>query len=257
MPTIISHFYNEQYLLPWWLKHHTQIFEHGILINRGSTDKSVAICKKFAPHWEVRNSTCPEFDALEVDREVMRIESEVPGWKMALNTTEFLCIPSRDHFFHSLNVLGHHMYNIRSIFLIDDPKFGYRDPIYNIPLVRQRHHGIFPGVDQPVYTSGRFIHRFENGQYMAGRHLTYHPSVPHPGPALILKFMFSPWNDAMRRRKLQIGPTLSANSIQQSMGVHHLLSAAQLEGAYKHYAASTEDLRYHPEYQRVFGEMQP
>ncbi|MBJ3789276.1 glycosyltransferase family 2 protein, partial [Bacillus sp. OA1] len=43
--TIISHFYNEEYLLPWWLMHHTKIFDHGILINRGSTDRSVEICK--------------------------------------------------------------------------------------------------------------------------------------------------------------------------------------------------------------------
>lgn len=54
--TIISHFYNEEYLLPWWLMHHTKIFDHGILINRGSTDRSVEICKLFAPNWEVRDS---------------------------------------------------------------------------------------------------------------------------------------------------------------------------------------------------------
>ena len=42
-------FYNEEYLLPWWLMHHTKIFDHGILINRGSTDRSVEICKLLAP----------------------------------------------------------------------------------------------------------------------------------------------------------------------------------------------------------------
>ena len=43
--TVISHFYNEEYLLPWWLAHHTKLFDHGILINKGSTDRSVEICK--------------------------------------------------------------------------------------------------------------------------------------------------------------------------------------------------------------------
>ena len=38
-------FYNEEYLLPWWLAHHTKLFDHGILINKGSTDRSVEICK--------------------------------------------------------------------------------------------------------------------------------------------------------------------------------------------------------------------
>ena len=56
--TVISHFYNEEYLLPWWLMHHTKIFDHGILINRGSTDRSVEICKLFAPtgKYEIQDS---------------------------------------------------------------------------------------------------------------------------------------------------------------------------------------------------------
>ncbi|MEW9106591.1 glycosyltransferase family 2 protein, partial [Paenibacillus sp.] len=51
MRILISHFYNEEYLLPWWLKHHAPLFDHGILINRGSTDRSVDICKQLVPHW--------------------------------------------------------------------------------------------------------------------------------------------------------------------------------------------------------------
>ena len=50
--TVISHFYNEEYLLPWWLMHHTKLFDHGILINKGSTDRSAQISKRFAPYWE-------------------------------------------------------------------------------------------------------------------------------------------------------------------------------------------------------------
>jgi hypothetical protein len=46
MKTVISHFYNEEYMLPWWLKHHRQYFDHGILIDYGSTDKSLDIIKK-------------------------------------------------------------------------------------------------------------------------------------------------------------------------------------------------------------------
>ena len=49
--------------------------DRGILINRGSTDRSVEICKLFAPHWEIRDSKVLEFDAVLVDREVMNIEN--------------------------------------------------------------------------------------------------------------------------------------------------------------------------------------
>ncbi len=87
--------------------HHTKLFDHGILINKGSTDRSVEICKKFAPHWEVRDSVNPEFDAYATDHEVMRIEQEVQGWKMILNTTEFLCVQDKKiSFWKSLHELG-------------------------------------------------------------------------------------------------------------------------------------------------------
>ena len=101
MTTLISHFYNEEYLLPWWLMHHTKLFDHGILINRSSTDRSVEICQQYAPHWEIRNSKVLEFDAIQVDHEVMDIEKEVTGWKMTLNTTEFLCCRDKIDFFFS------------------------------------------------------------------------------------------------------------------------------------------------------------
>ncbi len=52
------------------------------LINRGSTDRSVEICKLLAPHWEVRNSRFLEFDPTNTDIEVMEIEREVSGWKI-------------------------------------------------------------------------------------------------------------------------------------------------------------------------------
>ncbi|MCA3390648.1 MAG: glycosyltransferase family 2 protein, partial [Roseomonas sp.] len=40
MRSVICHFFNEAYLLPWWLKHHVPIFDHGVMIDHGSTDGS-------------------------------------------------------------------------------------------------------------------------------------------------------------------------------------------------------------------------
>ena len=50
---VISHFFNEAYLLPWWLEHHRQIFDHGVLIDWSSTDGSADICRQLVPGWEV------------------------------------------------------------------------------------------------------------------------------------------------------------------------------------------------------------
>ena len=90
MRTVITHFYNEEYLLPWWLQHHRPMFDHGILIDYGSTDASADICRTLAPEWRLVRSANPDFSALDVDFEVMQYEAGLPGWKIALNTTEFL-----------------------------------------------------------------------------------------------------------------------------------------------------------------------
>ena len=34
--TVICHFRNEEVLLPFWLRHHALLFDHGILIDYGS-----------------------------------------------------------------------------------------------------------------------------------------------------------------------------------------------------------------------------
>ncbi|WGU94667.1 glycosyltransferase family 2 protein [Paenibacillus dendritiformis] len=250
--TIISHFFNEEYLLPWWLQHHVPLFDHGILLNRGSTDRSVDICRQFAPHWEVRDSTVHEFDAVLVDREVMEIERECTGWKTVLNTTEFLCFRDKQQFYTTLEALGNDMYFIRSIYMVDDPKYGYPDPHPAVPLVRQRHHGFI----SPVM--GRFIHKFPHGNYWTGRHYSLHPysefpCVNYPAPAFILKFDFSPWTEQLRLRKLQIGPTMSQESIKLGMGHQHVVTRDELEHRYLQLVTQTTDLRIYPEYMRLWG----
>ena len=94
--TLISHIFNEEYLLPFWLEHHSQIFDHGIIIDYCSTDRSVEIINKICPKWKVvktknlnQNGT-PNFQAKLIDIEVNEIESTIDGYKMCLNATEFL-----------------------------------------------------------------------------------------------------------------------------------------------------------------------
>src|SRR5688572_7700041 len=96
MRTVLMHFYNEQYLLPWWLKHHVELFDHGVLIDYASTDESPDICRRLAPHWKLVQSQNAIFDEYDVDYEVMEHEAQLPGWKMVLNTTEFLCVRRDD-----------------------------------------------------------------------------------------------------------------------------------------------------------------
>jgi hypothetical protein len=69
--TIISHFYNEEYLLPWWLMHHAKYFDDGILINYASDDRSVELIKFYCPNWTIVDSKNEFFDAALIDQEVI------------------------------------------------------------------------------------------------------------------------------------------------------------------------------------------
>src|SRR5262245_4413723 len=72
MRVVVSHFFNEAYLLPWWLRHHRDIFDHGVLIDRYSTDGSADICRELVPSWEVVRSETAQFEAIKCDFEVMK-----------------------------------------------------------------------------------------------------------------------------------------------------------------------------------------
>ena len=88
--TVLCHFYNEEWILPFWLKHHRDIFEHGIMIDYHSTDQSASIIRDFCPTWEIRTSRNDNFSPQAVDDEVMEIEATLEGWRTCLNATEFL-----------------------------------------------------------------------------------------------------------------------------------------------------------------------
>jgi hypothetical protein len=252
--TVISHFYNEEYLLPLWLRHHLPLFDHGILINRGSTDRSVEICRELAPHWEVRDATCPEFDAVEVDQEVMAVEREITGWKFVLNTTEFLHVRSRESFYSGLHFWGGQAYGVGMAFMMDPKEAAYAEFDTSRPIAAQRHHGWL----LPPY-GYRYIHRCGDGNYTVGRHLTLHPSDIVPlEVAVLLKLSLTPWNEPFKRRKLQINPTLSQRTIAHlpSLG-HHVATEGELEDCYHKGITRATDLCREPRLQWLFAPSPP
>lgn len=64
--TVLIHIYNEEYLLPFWLNHHKNIFNHGIIIDYRSTDKSIEIYKQICPNWDIIISRNLYFTAIDV-----------------------------------------------------------------------------------------------------------------------------------------------------------------------------------------------
>lgn len=68
---LISHFYNEAALLPYFIRHHAHMFDHAVLIDYGSTDGSAEIVRREAPlSWRVVPSTEAQFGADALDQQV-------------------------------------------------------------------------------------------------------------------------------------------------------------------------------------------
>lgn len=172
--TVVSHFYNEEFLLPWWLQHHKHIFDHGIMIDYASTDRSCDIIRKICPTWEIRPSRNQFFDGDNIDQEVMDIERELTGWRATLNVTEFL-YGNTDHLDDRSEDTQYLITNYVFVDMQDSDK-GSIELSYDIPLYKQRYWGYWDNANDghqlPAGTQSRMnrsIHNFPV-KYTGGRH---------------------------------------------------------------------------------------
>lgn len=228
MKTILSHFYNEEYLLPWWLEHHKKYFDHGILIDYHSTDRSVEIIKSICPDWQVVTTVNDCFDARKVDQEIMQYESQVSGWKITLNTTEFL--------HGDFNILNDDdekkQYLIGSLFFVSNPEVD-EYPDTSIPL----HCSITTALDfnlaEHNIRGTRSIHN-HNVVYDIGRHRSYGPCQQHLTNDLkIFYYGFAPYNEKVLQRKLQIQDKMPETDKSLGLGVQHIVAKNELIDRWK------------------------
>lgn len=215
---IISSFYNEEYLLPWWLEHHKKIFDHGVLFNYFSTDSSVKIIKKICPTWEIRSTKNKDWDFADNDNEYMSAEREFKGYKMVLMTTEFLVgeLPELP--------ADKTMYSVPFFRLVDNkPEI---EPNYNLPLIEQKRFGF---IDKS--NKRRFLHNYPDGQYHVGRHAS--KIIAKDIPMWVFKYVFSPWNEKFINRKLQMKTYINPEDIKRKWGLHHMWDREKLEKEYQ------------------------
>ena len=213
--TVLIHIYNEEYLLPFWLNHHKEIFDHGIIIDYNSTDSSLNICRQICPTWEIRQSRNEFFDAIEVDAEVMDIEETISGFKIALNVTEFLCPHA-----NLQDILKNYenqqvAFNITTIspYSLDILEPSNNKELFNCMLKDNTKFEY----DRPP---NRYLHNYANGSYSAGRHTINHPhSIMNEISIIWLGFF--PMNSKLIKRKLQIGQKQSQSELATNFGYHH------------------------------------
>lgn len=150
MRTLITNFHNEAYLLPWWLKHHREIFDHGVMLNDNSTDNSCDIIRELVPHWEIIDIGENEMSfkhPFDLDMMIMNQESRFQGWKMHLNVTEFLCATNLDEIENEIegsrNIEDRPLEGAigRGVIMIEPN--GDSEPGYDKSLIAQNHFGFF------------------------------------------------------------------------------------------------------------------
>jgi hypothetical protein len=222
--TLLSHFYNEEYLLPWFLKQHKNMFDHGIMINYASTDNSIKIIKDICPDWEIIDSRNQWFDAANCDAEVCDVESTISGWKLALNVTEHL-IHLEDLPETSDSVFSIHCYKM----IDDNPSIL---PTYHKLLIEEK----FMATEHTTnigQAGKRFIHSFNRGNYSIGRHSFDANNIPTLENSKIAKYIFSPWNESFIKRKMQIGNKIPESDIRKGMSGHHKFPLDEWESQYK------------------------
>ena len=212
---LVSHFNNEEFLLPSWIRHHAPMFDHAVLIDFKSNDSSRQIFIREAPEsWKIVESTTGAiFDAIETDNQVMYWEKVYPtDWSIALTTTEFLMHP---HFRNSLLDIQVPdkglIHKFRTLNIVGEDKH----PLLKLKsLTEQRTVYCANNVD----TTGFFAHfRYDRylhvntqstHKYGAGRHKYLDNTRGDVGRAIIpslhctgfiMKFTWSPWPEILLR----------------------------------------------------------
>ena len=223
MKTVVCHFYNEEFLLPWWLKHHSKIFDHGIMIDYHSTDRSMEIIREICPTWEIRYTRNRAFENPLIDEEVMNIEKILGGWRMTLNVTEFL-YGNTDHL---IELHEPKQYLLGNYVFVDmeNPERGQTILDHRHTLHQQRYWGYddFANTGANLHNSMRRMNRSIHNypvQYQPGRH---YGGDNNPKSFTDLAIFYYGWANASDdgvTRKTQIHSKLGAD--QGPMGNHHI-----------------------------------
>jgi len=219
--TLLTNVYNEEYLLPFWLEHHKDMFDDIIIIDYNSTDKSIEICRKICPTCKIITTRNANFRAEHIDSEFMDLEKCIDGIKIILNTTEFLLSekPIKEYFLNETNPQAFFINQISpySKNTYDNIKNNYElfGNLLNDDLVFHYERGY------------RQIHSFEHGNYICGRHKTNNP-ITITNDMHIIWFGYYPLNEKILKRKLQIQSQIPQEDKDVGNGIHHFVDREKL-----------------------------
>ena len=240
--TLLSNMYNEEYLLPFWCKHHKDMFDHAVIVDYGCTDKSIDIIKDICPNWEVRKSKNTSFGAIEIDNEFNDIEPEFDGFKIVLNTTEFLiCDQPLNMYLSNFNL--NECLEIQTI-------SPYSGITYNPENLDELLNGFERYSDDRYFRSPRYIHSYTSCKYGLGRHTVKIP-YKNSNNLLIVWMGFYPWNQNIIKRRLQCKQNIPESDIQKGYSYHHFWTEDKMNEERKKLLLYSKDIKEHQLYQRI------
>lgn len=215
--TLLTNVFNEEYLLPFWLLHHKDMFDELIVIDYRSTDKSMDLCRNMWPDCKIFTTRNAFFDAEEIDKEFMDFENGIEGIKIVLNTTEFLvCDKPIVEIFESHSA-GPVSFAVNAL-------SPYSQKHYNIHNTHDLFKNLFN--DDVVFHEDRGvrqIHTFSNGNYTVGRHTTLNPFIRSEDMHIVWLGYF-PMNKQLIGRKLQIQQNIPERDKVRGYGFQHLFT---------------------------------
>lgn len=271
MRIVLCHVRNEKYLLNWWLQHHKNKFDHGIIIDYHSTDGSMDLVNQITPKWQIITSRNKDFNAVNCDAEVMAIEASIQqqfpyAWMITLNVTEFLIgntkrlttaykpsKPVRMQKLLACDVMldsdDHYMTEPDSNkSLVEQRTFGIpcdysEDTIYNAYNGKRDYQAI---IDSVMYDNRKMrsmhnfpLNYFETSVWRAGRHYWGTPSEDFR----ILWYGYSPFNEYLIERKLAIQTQIPDADKAVGNGGQHLLDRDMAISRYRWHKQFAIDLR--------------
>jgi hypothetical protein len=175
------------------------------------------------------------------------VEREFSGWKIVLNTTEFLLS-------HDLPLYVRWMEKYRT-----DVNGIWAFDFTMVDSLSERDHDLTPG---PLFfqkrwgyhsrgNRSRMLHRCPDGRYDTGRHTSPVVNRVVDDGLFVLWFGWCPIR-FVPGRKLQIQQRIPHRDRAAGLGRQHLVSAEGLETAYLHEVTKIYDLpAAHPEYKEM------
>ena len=226
--TVISHIFNEEYLLPFWLEYHKRIFSNGIIIDYCSTDETCNIIKRICPHWEIIKTVnvnidgTPNFEAGLIDAEVIQLEKRISGFKIALNITEWLLLSNKiENFTDYLKPDNCYLFQAYQCMSEKNNHYPTSTVEFLSDITKIQKSSHFRGV--------RILHDRNGLDYILGRHnRNGTDNNVNCEEGIILWTGYYPFNEDVLKRKLQIKKNIPQSDVVGRLGFHHMVGREQM-----------------------------